>query len=147
MAQMSKRFKNIFTSEWEDRGSWRCLDLSGEHLGVRLEEIRPGGSSSIHHYHTLEEEHVIVLAGDATLVLGNEEHPVEKGDHFWFRAAREEPHHIENKSDKPFKFLVFGERKSGDVVVYPEKQVMMVKALEGWKLFDYEHREKPSQDE
>ena len=67
---MSKEFKNIDTSPWEERGSWRFIDLSGEHLGVRIEEIPPGGSSSIHHYHTEEEEHVLVLEGEATLVLG-----------------------------------------------------------------------------
>ena len=146
MAAMANVFKNIHTTEWEDRGSWRFLDLSGEHLGVRLEETPPGGSSSVHHYHTLEEEHVIVLEGEATLVLGDDEHPIGKGDHFWFQAAKEDAHHIENRSAKPFKFLVFGERKTGDVVFYPEKRVAMVKALQGWKQFDYEPRDQPVQD-
>jgi len=144
---MSKKFKNIDTSPWEERGSWRFMDLSGDHLGVRIEEVPPGGSSSIHHYHTQEEEHVLVLEGEATLVLGTEEHRVVKGDHCWFQAANEEAHHIENRTSEPFRFLVFGERKSGDVVVYPENKVMMVKALKGWKQFDYEQRDSAIQDE
>ncbi len=32
---------------------WRFLDLSGEHLGMRLEETLPGGDTSTLHYHTL----------------------------------------------------------------------------------------------
>jgi len=144
---MAKKFTNIDEAEWEDRGSWRFLDLSGEHLGMRLEETPPGGNSSIHHYHTLEEEHVIVLEGEATLILGSEEYPIRKGDHFWFKAAEELAHHIENRTTKPFKFLVVGERKRGDVVVYPDKQVMIVKALEGAKQYDYKQRETPIWDE
>ena len=143
---MASRFKNINESAWEERGSWRFLDLSGERLGMRLEETPPGGTSSIHHYHTLEEEHVIVVEGEATLILGSEEHPVTKGDHCWFPAGKEEAHHFENRTTENFKFLVIGERNNGDVVVYPEKQVLMVKAL-GWKQFDFEQRTRPVQDE
>ena len=52
-----------------DGSTWRYLDLSGEHLGVRIEELAPGASSSHHHHHTAEEEHVVVLNGEATLHL------------------------------------------------------------------------------
>ena len=49
---------------------WKYRDLNGEHIGVRIEELSPGTTSSEHHYHTSEEEHVIVLEGTATLVWG-----------------------------------------------------------------------------
>jgi uncharacterized cupin superfamily protein len=131
---MSKKFENIDEAVWaEGKDStnhlWRHIDLSGEHLGVRIEEISPGGSSSVHHYHTLEEEHVIMLEGAATLVLGTEEHILREGDHLWFEAGREEAHHIENRTSEMCKFLVFGERNKQDIVVYPEHKVMLVKAL------------------
>jgi len=58
---------DAWREEQTPRGeTWRYLDLSGEHLGVRIEELQPGASSSVHHYHTLEEEHVLVLEGAAT---------------------------------------------------------------------------------
>ena len=116
--------------------SWRFRDLSGEQLGVRIEELSPGGTSSEHHYHTSEEEHVIVLEGSATLILGDDRHELISGDHVWFKAGEETPHHIENTSGSAFRFLVFGERKSDDVVIYPEHQVMMIKSL-GFKQFTY----------
>jgi len=115
---------------------WRYRDLSGEHLGVRLEELPPGATSSEHHYHTSEEEHVIVLEGSATLLLGDDRHELAAGDHVWFAAGEETPHHIQNTSESTFRYLVFGERHKNDVVVYPEHQVMMVKSL-GFRQLTY----------
>lgn len=144
---MERKVTNIDRAPWREgtnpRGeTWRSLDLSGEHLGVRVEALSPGGSSSVHHFHTVEEEHVLVLEGSATLIWGSEEIVLGPGDHVWFRAADEEAHHIENRTDMTFKFLVFGERNTADVVVYPEHQVMMVKAL-GRRQVTYRQREKP----
>jgi uncharacterized cupin superfamily protein len=144
---MGQKFTNIHNTDFEEGttprgGRWRHLDLSGEHLGVRIEEIPPGSTSSFHHYHTLEEEHVLALSGVATLHLGSDEHELGEGDHVWFRAGDETAHHLENRGPKDFRFLVFGERMTGDVVVYPNGPVMMVKAL-GWKQFTYEERAVP----
>lgn len=145
---MPNKLTNIHEAQWKEQSTprgttWSSLDLSGQHLGVRLEATPPGGSSSVHHYHTLEEEHVLALEGEAVLIFGDEEIALKAGDHCWFEAGDETAHHIENRSDTAeFKFLVFGERKSGDVVVYPRHKVMMVKALE-WKQFIYEPRETP----
>jgi uncharacterized cupin superfamily protein len=138
-------FRNMQKSEWENRGSWKFIDFSGKHLGVRVEVLPPGGTSSIHHFHSEEEEHVLILAGSATLHLGEEEHGMVEGDHVWFEAGVEQAHHLENQSDSECRILVFGERKSGDVVVYPNDGVMMVKAL-GWKQFDYQQRDRAVQE-
>lgn len=144
--------KNIYDSEWNEqdtpRGTWTFLDLSGDHLGMRIETLKPGDTSSIHHFHTQEEEHVIALEGDATLVLGSDEQPLKRGDHVWFRAGDEVGHHIANNSSAPFTFLVLGERKRGDVCFYPDQGVANIKALNsGWKQFDIEQRTKTLQEE
>jgi uncharacterized cupin superfamily protein len=118
--------------------AWRQLDLSGAHLGVRVEELAPNGTSSHHHYHTAEEEHVLVLDGQATLHLGEETHPLVAGDHLCFAAGVPVPHHIENTSNAPLRFLVFGERRDDDVVFYPAGSVLLVKSNEGPKLYKYE---------
>lgn len=143
---MSRAITNIDETEFDEittpRGeSLRQLDLSGSHLGVRIEELPPGGTSSIHHYHTLEEEHVLVLSGTATLYLGSSTQELRTGDHICFAPGEPEAHHIENTSEAVFKFLVFGERLPGDVVVYPGGPVMLVKAL-GRRLFEYRERER-----
>ena len=126
---------NIYRADWVEEknrrgGTWKYKDLSGDRLGVRVEELSPGDTSSFHHFHTSEEEHVLALEGTATLVLGEQNIPLTSGDHIWFAAGKEEPHHLENRSDAPFKFLVFGERNPHDVVVYPDDKVMMIKGLD-----------------
>lgn len=128
-------------SDWKEdktrRGDrWRHRDLSGERLGVRLEELPPNATSSEHHFHTAEEEHVIILEGEGTLFFGSDRYAVVAGDHMWFKAGEETAHHIENTSKGLLKFLVFGERLSNDVVVYPEHRVMMVKSM-GFQQFTY----------
>ena len=110
--------------------TYRYKTLDGEHLGARIEELAIGGTSSYHHYHTSEEEHVFILSGQATLFWGDTEVPVSFGDHFWFRAGEEIPHHLVNQSNELCTYLVYGERKQNDVVVYPEAQVMLIKALD-----------------
>ena len=133
---------NIHITRWKEeetpRGEkWKYLDLSGEKLGVRVEELSPGGTSSFHHFHTAEEEHVLVLDGAATLMLGDDRKiSLATGDHVWFAAGKEQADHIENTSNEPFRFLVFGERNSQDVVVYPEQGVMLIKGL-GSRQFTY----------
>jgi uncharacterized cupin superfamily protein len=146
---MANRRTNIsdaeFTQGTNGRGEpWASLDLSGEHLGVRVEELAPGTTSSYHHYHTLEEEHVLVLSGTAILHLGSAEHELGEGDHVWFAAGEQAAHHIHNQTSETFRFLVFGERKDGDVVVYPEGQVMLVRAL-GNRQFTYRDRVIPTE--
>ena len=144
---MGARVKNIYSDTYEQAESprgdpFRFLDLSGEHLGVRIEEISPDADTSYHHYHASEEEHVLILEGAATLHLGQDEVPLAVGDHVCFEAGCEEPHHIRNSSGAPLKLLVFGERKSDEVVFYPDAKVMLVRADGQQQLYDYEAKEK-----
>ena len=48
---MSHEITNIETAQWREDtnargGTWRYIDLSGDHLGVRIEELAPGEHSS-----------------------------------------------------------------------------------------------------
>ena len=143
-SRMRKRVTNIHDADFEERPSprgepdWRCLDLSGEHLGVRIEELPPGSNSSFHHYHTSEEEHVLVLDGSATLHLGDSTVEIGKGDHVMFPAGEEVAHHIENTSSGLFTYLVFGERKQDDVVIYPHSSIALVKSSQGNRWYRYQ---------
>jgi uncharacterized cupin superfamily protein len=124
---------------------YRHKTLDGEHIGARIEELGTGGTSSHHHYHTSEEEHVFMLSGEATLFWGDKQVPVSVGDHLWFRAGEEIAHHLENQAGEPCSYLVYGERKQDDVVVYPGAQVMLIKAL-GRKQFTYRPRNAQDSD-
>ncbi len=145
---MTDRLTNVNTAKYEEgkstrkeEASFRFLDLSGHHLGVRIEETPPGATTSHHHYHTAEEEHVLVLEGEATLHLGDEAIELTHGDHVWFPAGEAVAHHIENTSGAAFRFLVFGERKQDDVVFYPKGEVLLVKSSDGFKTYNYKEGE------
>lgn len=146
---MSIRKTNINTAEYVEGGpserdsgaTGRQLTMNGEHIGVRIEEMDTGATSSYHHYHTAEEKHVVVLSGVATLHLGDEPVDLVEGDHIWFPAGEDVPHHIENTSPDPFKFLVFGERKQDDVAFYPDSSVVLVKSAKGFQMYNYDERE------
>lgn len=143
---MTDRLTNINDADYEQgqgqpgEDTYRFLDLSGKHLGARIEQTPVGGTTSRHHYHTAEEEHVFVLEGAATLHLGDEDIALAAGDHIWFPAGEAVAHHIENTSEAPFKFLVFGERKQDDVVFYPKGPVMLVKSSAGFQQYTYAKR-------
>ncbi|MEM7220704.1 MAG: cupin domain-containing protein [Pseudomonadota bacterium] len=146
------QIRSLQDDAWQEQnkplGIWKFLDLCGEHLGVRVEELAVGDVSSVHHYHTLEEEHVIALEGQATLVFGDQEYPFVAGDHVWFRAGDEIAHHFVNSGTSAFRCLVIGERKRGDVCVYPEHGVANIKAMNsGWKQFDIAQRSRLLQAE
>lgn len=131
-------------------GLWRHITLDSERLGVRVEELLPGEASSVHHWHTAEEEHLLVLDGVATLLTGTGDDAAATklvaGDHVCFRAGVQVPHHVENRSDAALRYLVFGERNPHDVVVYPEHQVMLTK---GWDMRTHRYRPfvRPSADD
>lgn len=124
---------NTRKSEWATvsaRGqSFEVLDLGGEQIGARFETLAPGGTSSEHHFHTAEEEHILLLEGAATLVLDTEEIELSAMDHVVCPANERIGHHLVNRADGPCTYLVYGERRLHDVVSYPRKDAILVKSL------------------
>ena len=100
----------------------------GSRVGVLIEELPPGRQSAPLHWHTDEEEHVWLLAGRATLRLGDERHPMKAGDYVCFPAGRAEGHCLVNEGEETCRYLVIGERSSNDVCVYPDSGKVLVRA-------------------
>ena len=126
--------------DWEhgDRYGGRTKDTGdaagGVRIGVHIEELPPGMKSCPSHYHHLEEEHLYVLDGEATLLLGEERIPLKPGDHACFPAGQQVGHCLINEGDAVFRFLMIGERNPNDVVVYPDSGKVLVCAID--KLFE-----------
>ena len=85
-------------------------------LGVALMELPPKSDTSPAHWHSLEEEHLYVLAGRATLHLGDERLALEPGTYVCFPAGQAITHMLENTGTEPFRYLIIGERIAGDQV-------------------------------
>lgn len=92
----------------------------GAHVGVVLEELPPGLQSNQLHYHLLEEEHVFMLEGSLTVLLGDRRHEMKPGDYVCFPAGQKVGHALFNHTSEACRYLLVGESNPADVVVYPE---------------------------
>jgi uncharacterized cupin superfamily protein len=98
-------------------------------VGVMIEAPAPGRRLAPRHYHMLEEEHALMLEGEATLLLGEERHPMWPGDYVCFPAGRKVGHSILNSGRGPCRTLMIGQRNLADVCVYPDSRKIAVGAL------------------
>ena len=98
----------------------------GSHVGVNIDILEPGNYSNKFHYHLMEEEHIIILEGSATLFLGEKSFVLRKDDYCCFPAGQKVGHHLYNHTAKICKFLTIGENKPDDVYVYPQEKSIRV---------------------
>ncbi len=98
-------------------------------IGVAIEELSPGKQSAPFHYHLVEEEHLMMLDGTATLRLGDERIAMKAGDFVSFPAGRAEGHCMINEGTAPCRYLVIGDHAWNEVCVYPDSEKIMVRAL------------------
>jgi len=85
-------------------------------IGVGLMELPAKCDTKPAHWHSLEEEHLYVLAGRATLHLGPQTFALRPGSYVCFPAGQAVTHYLENGFAEPFRYLMIGERIAGDEV-------------------------------
>lgn len=98
-------------------------------IGIAYEELPPGKQSVPFHYHMVEEEHIIGLEGEATLRLGDERYTIRAGDYVGFPAGQRAGHCLINESDKPFRFIIVGDRAENETCVYPDSGKINIRNL------------------
>lgn len=89
-------------------------------FGAFIEELPPGSSSSHAHYHTTEDEMILILSGTATVTENGTETVLEPGDAACWRAGERTAHCMRNHANAPVRYVVIGTRAPGDVVTYPQ---------------------------
>lgn len=95
----------------KDRRWLQLGDAAGlTQFGVSLVTLDPGVWSSQRHWHTHEDEFVYVTEGELVLVTDAGEEIMRPGDSAGFKAGVRDGHHLQNRSDKPARFLVVGSR-------------------------------------
>jgi uncharacterized cupin superfamily protein len=110
---------------------WRALGAFGgaAHIGTAIEELPPGKQSNQFHFHMLEEEHVWILEGRATLRLGEKTYELAAGDYVVFPAGQQAGHCLINNSDEVCRFFILGERNPNEIAVYPDSGKVRVRSL------------------
>lgn len=89
-------------------------------FGVNLVQLAPGAASAQRHWHSKEDEFVVILSGEVALISDGGEQTLKAGDTAGFPAAKADGHHLVNKSVEAAQYLEFGSRIAGDVVEYPD---------------------------
>lgn len=88
-------------------------------FGVNLVELKPGAASSQRHWHSHEDEFVMVVSGELMLVTDEGETLMRAGDCAAFPAGRPNGHHLVNRSWGNALFLSVGPNVPEDRVTYP----------------------------
>ena len=88
-------------------------------FGAYIEELQPGSCSALLHWHSQEDEMLYVLAGEITLLEGDEVRVLRPGDAATFKAGVAVGHCLQNRSTAPTRCLIVGTRAPVDQIHYP----------------------------
>lgn len=121
-----------YASQMAGRSSLRLADAGGlTQFGANLVILAPGAKSSLRHWHEKEDEFVMVIEGECTLIDDHGEHVMRPGDAAAFPAGDANGHHFVNRSDHEVRFLVIGTRAGKETAHYSEVDLRV--ELEGGK--------------
>ncbi|MGR3468631.1 MAG: cupin domain-containing protein [Shimia sp.] len=95
-------------------GPFESRGIGMTHLGVAVETLPPGSTSSYRHWHERSDELIVVLEGELTLVDDAGQTPMRVGDIATFPAGVANGHHLKNLGTAPARFLVVGSRDPSD---------------------------------
>jgi uncharacterized cupin superfamily protein len=119
------------------RRKQRLGDAVGlDQFGVNRVELDPGVWSTVRHWHSHEDEFVMVLEGELTLVTDGGDETLKAGDCAGFKAGVENGHRLENRSDALAVYLEVGSRRpDADETTYPDDDLMVRHDSEGRQVF------------
>jgi uncharacterized cupin superfamily protein len=115
----------IFDEPREHPG-FRCLharvsrQAGGERLGLSLWELPPGEAAYPYHYHLVEEELLVVLAGQPSLRTPDGWRELEEGEVVAFLRGEQGGHQLVNHTRETVRFLAFSTSGDPDLVIYPD---------------------------
>lgn len=110
-----------YAAPFAERVRRRLGDAAGiRAFGVNLTTLPPGARSSLRHWHEVEEEMVVVLAGELTLIEDAAETRLGPGDAAGFPAGVANGHCFENRGDRPAVYLEIGTRPAEDRCHYSD---------------------------
>jgi len=103
--------------------------LGSDKIGLIIQTVKPGDRSSRRHRHLFQEEILVVMAGTAALLHGDERIAAKAGDAFCYLAGDPEPHTFENTGTEDLVIWAFGNRFDHEVCLYPDQGVAFVEGL------------------
>ena len=95
-----------------------------QNFGVNLTTIKGGGTSALRHSHSRQDEFIYVLSGEGLLWTDDGSEQLKPGMCVGFKSGTGNAHKITNNSPTDFVYLEIGDRAAGDVVSYPDDDLI-----------------------
>ncbi len=107
------------------RKSWALTRQYGfTQFGVNRVELPPGAWSTLRHWHKTNDEMVVVISGELTLVTDDGEEVLGAGDCVGFRMNDPNAHHFQNRGYRPAIYFDIGGRDLYDVSTFPDEGIV-----------------------
>jgi uncharacterized cupin superfamily protein len=107
-------------------------DLFGlQSFGVNHVTLSAGTTSALFHRHSVQDECILVLSGEVTLVHDAGETLLAAGMFVGF-PKNASAHQLINRSGTEATYIEIGDRQAGDGVSYPRDDLVAVRAANGW---------------
>jgi uncharacterized cupin superfamily protein len=133
--RMGSTYPAEFTASTASRTKRRLGDHGGlKNFGVNHVTLPPGSTSALRHWHTLQDEFVMVLTGELTLLTDAGEQVLGPGMCAAFPAGKPDGHALINRTADAATYLEVGDRTDPDEVDYPDID-MQVKWIDGVERF------------
>jgi uncharacterized cupin superfamily protein len=100
---------------WVLTSQWKLTQF-----GVNCVELPPGAWSTNRHWHRTNDELVIVVSGELTLVTDEGEEVLRAGDSVGFKAGVANAHHLQNRGEEVAVYYDVGGRDAWDVSTFPD---------------------------
>ncbi len=94
-------------------------------FGVNLVRLQPGQISAQRHWHSHEDEFVMVLRGKLVLITDAGEQDIGPGMVAGFAAGVPNGHHFVNRGTEDAVYLEIGSRVEGDGCDYPDIDMLL----------------------
>jgi len=89
-------------------------------FGVNLAKLPPGACSSLRHWHENQDEFVLLIEGELTLIEDDGETVLRAGDAAGFKAGVANGHHLVNRSGSDAVYLEVGTRTARERAHFPD---------------------------
>jgi uncharacterized cupin superfamily protein len=97
-------------------------------VGVGIDVLKPGQYSNRFHYHLKEEEHIFILKGSATLILGDRKYVMKERDYCCLPAGQRASHHLFNHTQANCLFMTIGDNHPDETVCFPNTRKARLRA-------------------
>mgnify|MGYP003336576886 CR=1 FL=1 len=134
-------YPDAFAGPCLSRRRWKLGDAAGlTQFGVNLLRLHDGAWSSQRHWHEAEDEFVMVLEGEITMIEDEGETIMRAGECAAHKAGVANGHHLINRSKSDAVFLVVGTRARTEIAHYPDIDLKAVNDGNGFRYFHTDGR-------